>query len=45
VLVLLFLFHFSPSEIHDPYNIGDSAQGSFIGIQIGKSTVINTPVW
>lgn len=39
VLLFLYLFGFSPNKI------GDNAQGSFIGIQIGKETIIQTPIW
>ena len=44
VLLFLFLYSFAPSDIYGN-NVGDSAQGSFIGIQIGKSAIIGTPIW
>jgi phosphatidate cytidylyltransferase len=47
VLLFLYLFGFAPNKIYDvqAQQWGDSAQGSFVGIQIGKKTIINTSVW
>jgi hypothetical protein len=41
VLFFLYIFSFSPSEIYSKtgyLGVGDSSQGSFLGIQIGKDT-------
>lgn len=44
MLLLLYLFSFSPSQVCGS-NGGDAPQGSFIGIQLGKQTTLDTPIW